>query len=207
MLTRRLWRRWRTRRDVCGTPRTSTRCRGRQRLALRLVEATFGDTVFFCNSGAEAMELAIKMARKYWSAKGEARHRMVTFEGSFHGRTLATISAAGNKKHTEGFGPLLDGFDIVPLSLEAARAAIGPATAAIIIEPVQGEGGIRPVPFELSARPAGARRRARAAAGLRRDPDGRRPHRHALRLRAGGRRARHHGGSPRASAAAFPWAP
>jgi acetylornithine/N-succinyldiaminopimelate aminotransferase len=122
---------------------------GQQRLAARLVEATFADTVFFCNSGAEAMELTIKMARKYWSAKGEARHRIVTFEGSFHGRTIATISAAGNKKHTDGFGPLLDAFDIVPPDLEAARAAIGRETAGIMIEPVQGEGGIRTVPFEL----------------------------------------------------------
>src|SRR5699024_1571027 len=93
-----------------------------------------------------AMELCIKLARRYWSAKGEARHRIVTFRGAFHGRTLATISAAGNPKHTEGFGPLVDGFDIVPVGdLGAVRAAIGGQTAAIMIEPVQGEGGIHPV--------------------------------------------------------------
>ena len=127
---------------------------GQSRLAERLVEATFADTVFFCNSGAEAMELAIKMARKYWSAQGsaqgEGRFRIVTFEGSFHGRTLATISSAGNKKHMDGFGPMLDGFDILPVGdLDAVRAAVGPRTAAIMIEPVQGEGGIRPVPPEF----------------------------------------------------------
>jgi acetylornithine/N-succinyldiaminopimelate aminotransferase len=123
---------------------------GQKRLAERLVEATFADTVFFCNSGAEAMELAIKMARKHWSGKGQNRHRIVTFEGSFHGRTIATISASGNPKHTEGFGPLLDAFDILaPGDIDAVRAAIGPETAAIMIEPVQGEGGIRPVPPEF----------------------------------------------------------
>jgi acetylornithine/N-succinyldiaminopimelate aminotransferase len=123
---------------------------GQRRLAERLVDASFADTVFFCNSGAEAMELCIKMARRYWSAKGEPRHRIVTFEGSFHGRTLATISAAGNPKHTDGFGPLVDAFDIIaPGDLNAVRAAIGPQTAAIMIEPVQGEGGIRPVPPEF----------------------------------------------------------
>ena len=123
---------------------------GQQRLAARLVEATFADTVFFCNSGAEAMELSIKMARKHWSAKGETRYRIVTFEGSFHGRTIATISSAGNPKHTDGFGPLLDGFDILPVGdIEAVRAAVGQETAAIMIEPVQGEGGIRPVPPEF----------------------------------------------------------
>lgn len=121
-----------------------------QRLAERLVAETFADSVFFCNSGAEAMELCIKMARKYWSAKGEARHRIVTFEGAFHGRTLATISAVRNPKLTDGFGPLVDAFDIVPTGdPEAVRAAIGPETAAIMLEPVQGEGGIRPVGAEF----------------------------------------------------------
>ncbi len=123
---------------------------GQQQLAAKLVDATFADTVFFCNSGAEAMELAIKMARKHWSARGENRYRIVTFEGSFHGRTIATISSAGNKKHTDGFGPMLDGFDVLPVGdIDAVRAAIGPETAAIMIEPVQGEGGIRPVPPEF----------------------------------------------------------
>jgi acetylornithine/N-succinyldiaminopimelate aminotransferase len=120
-----------------------------QALAERLVGATFADTVFFTNSGTEAIECAIKMARRYFHAKGEARHRIVTFEGSFHGRTIAAISAAGSAKLTEGFGPLLPGFDILPWGdHDALKAAIGPETAAILIEPVQGEGGIRPLPVQ-----------------------------------------------------------
>jgi acetylornithine/N-succinyldiaminopimelate aminotransferase len=125
-----------------------------QELAEKLVAATFADTMFFCNSGAEAMELAIKMARKYWSASenetDRKRHRIITFDGAFHGRTLATISSAQtNPKLVDGFGPLLPGFDVVPFGdHEAVKAAIGPETAAIMIEPVQGEGGIRPVPHQ-----------------------------------------------------------
>lgn len=120
---------------------------GQQRLAERLVEATFADTVFFCNSGAEALECSIKMARKYHSHRGAAeRFRIVTFEGAFHGRTLATIAAGGQKKHLDGFGPKVDGFDQVPFGdLEALKQAIGPTTAGLLIEPVQGEGGVRPV--------------------------------------------------------------
>jgi acetylornithine/N-succinyldiaminopimelate aminotransferase len=119
-----------------------------KRLAERLVDATFADTVFFTNSGAEAMECCIKAARKYWHAKGQPeRNRIITFEDAFHGRTLATISAAGQEKLVKGFGPLLPGFDIVAFDdIEAVKAAIGPETAAILIEPIQGEGGIRPVP-------------------------------------------------------------
>ena len=120
-------------------------------LAEALVEHTFADTVFFGNSGAEAMELAIKIARKYWSTKDQPeRHRIVTFDGAFHGRTLATVSAAHtNPKLVDGFGPLLEGFDVVPFAdHDAVKAAIGPETAAIMIEPVQGEGGIRPVPWQ-----------------------------------------------------------
>jgi acetylornithine/N-succinyldiaminopimelate aminotransferase len=119
-----------------------------RRLAERLTDATFADTVFFTNSGAEAMECCIKAARKYWAAKGEPeRNRIITFEDAFHGRTLATISAAGQEKLVKGFGPLLPGFDIVPFGdIAYVEAAIGPETAAIMIEPVQGEGGIRPVP-------------------------------------------------------------
>ena len=121
-----------------------------QDLADALVEATFADTMFFCNSGAEAMELAIKMVRKYWSAEGSERYRIITFDGAFHGRTMATISSAqSNPKLVDGFGPLLPGFDVVPFGdHDAVKAAIGPETAAIMIEPVQGEGGIRPVPHE-----------------------------------------------------------
>lgn len=119
-----------------------------QALAERLVAHTFADTAFVTNSGAEAMECAIKMARKHHHHRGRPeRNRIVTFEGAFHGRTLGTISAAGSEKLTKGFGPLLPGFDNVPFGDHAAlKAAIGPETAAILIEPIQGEGGIRPVP-------------------------------------------------------------
>jgi acetylornithine/N-succinyldiaminopimelate aminotransferase len=117
-------------------------------LAERLCAASFADVVFFANSGAEAMEGAIKTARKFQSANGHPeRYRIVTFEGSFHGRTLATLAAAKNKKHLDGFGPAMDGFDQVPLGdLEAVKKAIGPETAAIVIEPMQGEGGLRGAP-------------------------------------------------------------
>ena len=120
-----------------------------ERLADRLVAHTFADTVFVCNSGAEAIEAAIKMVRRYFFSLGTPeRHRIVTFQGAFHGRTMAGISAAaGNKKLSEGFEPLLPSFDIVPFGDdEALRAAIGPETAAILVEPIQGEGGIRPAP-------------------------------------------------------------
>jgi acetylornithine/N-succinyldiaminopimelate aminotransferase len=121
-----------------------------ERLARRLCEATFAERVFFTNSGAEANECAIKMARKYHAAKGHPeKYRIITFEGAFHGRTLATIAAGGQAKYIEGFGPKVDGFDQVPFGdHEALRAAIGPETAALMIEPVQGEGGIRPVPAQ-----------------------------------------------------------
>lgn len=116
-----------------------------ERLADRLCKASFADTVFFANSGAEAMECAIKMARKYQSANGKPeRYRIVTFEGAFHGRTLATLAAGGQKKHLDGFGPVMDGFDQVPFGdLDATKRAVSAATAAIIVEPVQGEGGVR----------------------------------------------------------------
>jgi len=119
-----------------------------ERLAGRLIEATFADTVFFTNSGAEAMECAIKMARKYHSASGHPeRFRIVTFEGAFHGRTLATIAAGGQAKYLEGFGPKVEGFDQVPFGdHDALKAAVTPETAAILVEPIQGEGGIRTVP-------------------------------------------------------------
>jgi acetylornithine/N-succinyldiaminopimelate aminotransferase len=124
---------------------------GQQRLAERLVAATFADTVFFCNSGGEALECSIKMARKYHAHKGAPqRYRLITFEGAFHGRTLATIAAGGQKKYLEGFGPKVEGFDQVPFGdLAAVKAAIGPETAGILIEPIQGEGGIRPVTPEM----------------------------------------------------------
>jgi acetylornithine/N-succinyldiaminopimelate aminotransferase len=119
-----------------------------ERLADRLVEHTFADVVFFTNSGAEANEAAIKMARKYQSASGHPeKFRIVTFEGAFHGRTLATIAAGGQPKYIDGFGPKVDGFDQVPLDDWAAfEAAVGPETGAVMVEPIQGEGGIRVVP-------------------------------------------------------------
>jgi acetylornithine/N-succinyldiaminopimelate aminotransferase len=118
------------------------------KLAARLCEQSFADFVFFCNSGAEALECVIKVARKYHAAKGHPeRYRIITFEGAFHGRTLATLAATGSAKYLEGFGPPMDGFDQVPHGdLEAVKKAIGPHTAAILIEPVQGEGGVRSAP-------------------------------------------------------------
>lgn len=116
-----------------------------ERLAARLAAASFADLVFFCNSGAEAMECCIKTARRHHYAAGRPeRHRIITFAGAFHGRTLATLAAGGSRKYLEGFGPPADGFDQVPFGdLDAVAAAITGATAAILIEPVQGEGGVR----------------------------------------------------------------
>ncbi|MBV9813692.1 MAG: acetylornithine transaminase, partial [Acetobacteraceae bacterium] len=122
-----------------------------ERLAARLVEATFADSVFFCNSGAEANEGMTKMMRRaqYESGHGE-RFRMICFEGAFHGRTLAMLAATGNEKYLKGFGPVVDGFDHVPFNnLNAVRDAITPQTAGIIVEPVQGEGGIRPAHLQF----------------------------------------------------------
>jgi len=120
---------------------------GQQELADRLVDATFADTVFFTNSGTEACELAVKMARKYWFEKGEDRSEIIAFTGSFHGRSAAGIAAAGSEKMTKGFGPLLPGFTHVEFGdHEALKAALTTKTAAVIIEPIQGEGGIIPVP-------------------------------------------------------------
>lgn len=123
---------------------------GQEKLAKTLTENTFADKVFFCNSGAEAMELTIKMARKYHAALGHPeKFHIITFEGAFHGRTLATLAAGGQEKYLEGFGPKAPGFDQVPFGDHAAlEEAIGPQTAAILIEPIQGEGGIRPVPHQ-----------------------------------------------------------
>jgi acetylornithine/N-succinyldiaminopimelate aminotransferase len=118
-----------------------------ERVAQRLCDASFADVVFFCNSGAEAMECTIKMARKYHSANGAPeRYRIITFEGAFHGRTLATLAAGGQKKYLEGFGPVMEGFDHVPFDdLEATKAAVTRETGAILIEPIMGEGGVRVV--------------------------------------------------------------
>jgi acetylornithine/N-succinyldiaminopimelate aminotransferase len=116
-----------------------------ERLADRLCEVSFADKVFFTNSGAEAVECAIKIARKYQSASERPeRYRLITFEGAFHGRTMATIAAGGQPKHLEGFGPPVDGFDQVPFGdIAAVKRVLGPQTAGIMIEPIQGEGGIR----------------------------------------------------------------
>ncbi len=121
-----------------------------EKLAARLAELTFADVTFFTNSGAEALEGSIKTARKYHSANGNPeRYRIITFEGAFHGRTLATIAAGGQKKYLEGFGPVSPGFDQVPFGdHKALEAAITPETAAILVEPIQGEGGIRVLPTQ-----------------------------------------------------------
>ena len=125
-----------------------------ERLGRRLVEATFADIAFFANSGAEANEAAIKMARKYHAAGGHPeRYRIVTFEGAFHGRTLATVAATGQQKYIEGFGPKVEGFDHVPVGdFPALEAVIGPETAALMIEPIQGEGGVREIGNETLRR-------------------------------------------------------
>ena len=119
-----------------------------QALADALVEATFADTVFLTNSGTESCELAVKMARKFWYEQGQPeRVEIIAFEGSFHGRSSAGIAAAGSEKMTKGFGPLLPGFRHLPFGdHEALKAAVTETTAAILVEPVQGEGGIRPLP-------------------------------------------------------------
>ena len=119
-----------------------------ERLAARLVEATFAETMFFGNSGGEALECGIKLIRKYHDESGAPeRFRIITFEGAFHGRTLATISAGKQAKHIAGFEPLLDGFDQVPFGdIDAARAAVGRETAGILVEPIQGETGINVAP-------------------------------------------------------------
>jgi acetylornithine/N-succinyldiaminopimelate aminotransferase len=124
---------------------------GQEKLSRRLCEETFADKVFFTNSGAEALECAIKTARRWHYVNGRPeRFRIITFEGAFHGRTLATIAAGGQAKYLEGFGPKVDGFDQVPFGdMKAVEKAIGPETAGILIEPVQGEGGVRPVPTEF----------------------------------------------------------
>ena len=121
-----------------------------QRLAELLVGSTFADTVFVTNSGTEAAELAIKMVRKYWSEKGQPdRIEILTFEGAFHGRSTGAIAAAGSEKMTKGYGPLMPGFRTLPWGdLAALEAAISDRTAAVMLEPVQGEGGIRPMADE-----------------------------------------------------------
>ena len=120
---------------------------GQESLSKKLVDNTFADTVFFTNSGTEAIELAIKMARRYHFASGNPeRFHIVSFEGAFHGRTYAAINAGGNEKYLEGFGPRMAGFDQVAAGdIEAVKTVVGPQTAAIIIEPLQGESGVKPM--------------------------------------------------------------
>ena len=122
-----------------------------ERLAARFVEASFADSVFFCNSGAEANEGLVKMMRRAMNETGHGeRYRVICFDGAFHGRTLAMLAATGNAKYLKGFGPEVDGFDHVPFNnMNAVRDAIGPQTAGILIEPVQGEGGIRPATLDF----------------------------------------------------------
>jgi len=124
---------------------------GQETLSKKLVANTFADTVFFTNSGAEACECAFKMARRYHYVSGHPeRFHIITFTGAFHGRTMAGIAAGGQEKYLEGFGPKVEGFDQVPPNdLKALEAAITPATAALMIEPIQGEGGLHPMPPEF----------------------------------------------------------
>jgi acetylornithine/N-succinyldiaminopimelate aminotransferase len=119
-----------------------------ERLAERLVSASFADSVFFCNSGAEANEGMVKMVRRAMAATNRpGRYRMICFDGAFHGRTLAMLAATGNPKYLAGFGPRVDGFDHVPFgNMNAVRNAITAETAGILVEPIQGEGGVRPAP-------------------------------------------------------------
>lgn len=121
-----------------------------EKLAARHVEASFADSVFFCNSGAEANEGMVKAVRKTMAETGKAeRYRLITFEGAFHGRTLAMLAATGNEKYLAGFGPKVDGFDQIPFgNMNALRDAIGPHTAGVMIEPIQGEGGVRPADLQ-----------------------------------------------------------
>lgn len=117
-----------------------------QRLADLLTEATFADTIFVTNSGTETAELAIKMARKYWYDKGAPRSEILTFEGAFHGRSTGAIAAAGSEKMIKGFGPLMPGFRQIPWAdIDALEATISEETCAVMVEPIQGEGGIRPL--------------------------------------------------------------
>ncbi len=123
-------------------------------LASLLTENSFADRVFFCNSGAEANEAAIKLARKYYQDKGENdRYRIISMEKSFHGRTMATLSATGQDKIKKGFDPVLEGFDYIPFNdIDALHKKIGPSTCAVLLEPIQGEGGVRcPDPEYLKA--------------------------------------------------------
>jgi acetylornithine/N-succinyldiaminopimelate aminotransferase len=157
-----------------------------EKLAARLCEQSFADLVFFCNSGAEAMEGVIKVVRRYQFSKGHPeRYRIITFEGAFHGRTLGTLAATGSAKYLEGFGPPMDGFDQVPHGdLEAVKKAIGPAHRGHPDRAGAGRGRRALRAARLLQGAAPALRRARPAAGVRRGADRHGPHRRSLRLQA-----------------------
>lgn len=122
---------------------------GQEAAAEKLVANTFADTVFFGNSGAEALELALKIARRFHQSRGVDKHRVIVARNAFHGRTLATLAAGGQAKHLAGFGPTVEGFDHVPFgNMNEARNAVTDQTAAVLVEPVQGEGGIVPAEAE-----------------------------------------------------------
>ena len=150
-----------------------------ERLAERLVDASFADMAFFCNSGAEANEGLVKIIRRAQHESGHPeRYRVICFEGAFHGRTLAMLAATGNAKYLKGFEPAVDGFDHVPFNnLNAVRAAISAETAGILVEPVQGEGGIRAADLQFLR----DLRRVRPDPGDGRDPDRHGPVRQAVR--------------------------
>ena len=163
--------------------RTCSRSRASSALAERLVANSFADTVFFNNSGAEAVELSIKVARKYQSETGHPeRYRVIGCHGSFHGRSFATLAAAGAEAYLKGFGPVMDGFDHVAFNnLNEMRAAVTDETAAILVEPVQGEGGVRAPSADYLKGLARDLRRVRPAAGVRRGAVRHGPHRQAVR--------------------------
>ncbi len=156
---------------------------GAETLAARFVAASFADSVFFCNSGAEANEGMVKMMRRAQYETGHPeRFRVICFDGAFHGRTLAMLAATGNAKYLKGFGPVVDGFDHVPFNnLNALRDAIAPETAGIIVEPVQGEGGIRPAQLQFLRDLRSSLRRVRHHARHGRGAMRHGPHRQAVR--------------------------
>jgi acetylornithine/N-succinyldiaminopimelate aminotransferase len=170
--------------NLYGSPQGET-------LAQRLVDLTFADTVFFTNSGAEAVECAIKTARAYHQSAGdESRFELITFNNAFHGRTMATISASSQEKMHKGFLPLLPAFATSSSTISRGQGGDRSAHRRLPVEPIQGEGGIAS-PRRLPRGPARACRRARPDAGVRRSPDRSRPHGHVLRLRTVRSRARH----------------
>ena len=179
-----------------------------EKFAQRLVDATFADTVFFTNSGAEAVECAIKTARRYHFANGHPeRHDLITFDTAFHGRTLGTISATNQAKMRDGFEPLLPGFKYAQFNdLAGALAMIDEHTAGFLVEPIQGEGGIRPGFAGIPPGAAQGVRRAWPAAGARRGSGGLWPHRQIVRARTLRHHARRDGGGQGHRRAVFRWA-